>query len=129
MGLELTVTFAREAVPAWPVVSDLLARRGLAAHVRMIDGELALPDEAPPDSWRELRVGTSEGMVTARRQGDAVVLVTWGNAEASLRQTWNALAWAFAKATGGRVLTPDGPRSAGDFQHMADLPASIKDAG
>jgi hypothetical protein len=128
MGLEQTVTFARGAVPAWAVVGDLLARRGFPVHVRMIDGELALPDELPSDAWHELRLGTPQGMVTARRLGDAVVLVTWGNAEAPLRQAWNALAWAFAEATGGRIVSPDGPQAAADFQRTADLPVSIKQA-
>jgi hypothetical protein len=44
----------------------------------MIDGELAFPDEEPPEDWRELRIGTPEGMmVTIRRERDRVVLVVW----------------------------------------------------
>jgi hypothetical protein len=70
----------------------------------MIDGELAFPDEEPPADWRELRVSTPEGrMVTIRRDSDRVVLVVWGNADAGLVRTWNALTWAFAEACNGQV--------------------------
>jgi hypothetical protein len=99
--MDQTVSFAGK-VPSWPAVADLLARRGFPAQLRMIDGELAFPDEVPPEDWRELRVGTPQGMVTQRREGGAVVCVTWGNADAGMRQAWNALAWAFARAGGGQ---------------------------
>jgi hypothetical protein len=70
----------------------------------MIDGELAFPDEEPPADWRELRVSTLEGgMVTIRRDSDRVVLVVWGNADAGLVQTWNAITLAFAEACNGQV--------------------------
>jgi hypothetical protein len=125
MGMDQTVTFAGRA-PAWPAVARLLAGRGFAAQVRMIDGQLAFPDEEPPEGWRELRVGTPQGMVTARREGEAVVLVTWGNADAALRQAWNALAWAFAEAGGGQVQSPQGPLDAPSFARQADLPAALR---
>src|SRR3712207_8342677 len=35
----------------------------------------SFPDEVPPEGWRELRVGTPQGMVTLRREGGAVVCV------------------------------------------------------
>ncbi len=127
MGLDQRVGFAG-AVPAWAAVGELLARRRFPVQVRMIDGELALPDETPPDSWRELRVGTPQGMVTVRREKHEVVLVTWGNADAALLQAWNALAWAFAEAGGGRVAAPGGPVGAADFRAAADLPAPIKES-
>jgi hypothetical protein len=60
--------------------------------MRMIDGELAFPDETPPDTWRELRVGTPSGMITLRREIDGVTLVIWGNADENLRRDWNTLA-------------------------------------
>ena len=47
-------------------------------QMRMIDGELALPDETPPDGWRELRVAAPEGMVTIRRAPGRIVLGTFG---------------------------------------------------
>ena len=126
MGLDQRVGFPG-AVPAWVAVSGLLTRRQFPVQVRMIDGELALPDETPPDSWRELRVGTPQGMVTVRREKHDVVLVTWGNADAALLQAWNALTWAFAEAGGGQVAAAGGPVSAADFRAGADLPASIKE--
>lgn len=122
MGMDQTITFPAGAVPAWTVVRDLLAQHGLPVQLRMIDGELAFPDELPPESWRELRVGASSGMVTLRREPDRVVCVIWGNADAGLRQVWNALAWAFAAAADGRILTPNGPCSAGDFLRVAEVP-------
>src|SRR5262245_24084745 len=109
MGMEQTVTFRAGSMPSWSAARDLLASRGFPVHVRMIDGELALPDEAPPQNWHELRVGTTEGMmVTIRRDGDRVVLVVWENADASLLQAWNALACAFAEAGKGTIHTADG---------------------
>jgi hypothetical protein len=108
MGMELRVTFGPEARLLWPAVAELLAGRGFAVQMRMIDGELAFPDEAPPAGWRELRLGTPGGMVTLRREADGIALITWGNADAALRQAWHTLAQACAEVTGGRVGTPQG---------------------
>jgi hypothetical protein len=126
MGMDQTVTFAGGSVPAWPAVRELLHRHGFPVQVRMIDGELAFPDEAPPDSWQELRLGTPQGMVTVRRQPQQVVLVTWGNADASLRQAWNALTWAFAEAGAGQIESPQGPLTPTAFQGTADLPVALR---
>ena len=98
MGMEQTVTFPVGSLPSWSVARDLLVSRGFPMQVRMIDGELAFPDEEPPQNWRELRLGTADGMmVTVRREGDRVVLVVWGNSDASLIRAWNALACTFAE--------------------------------
>src|SRR6516225_3610696 len=86
MGLEQTVTFAEGTLPPWNQISDLLARHGFPVQVRMIDNELAFPDEVPPETWRELRLGTPQGMVTLRRESRQVAVVTWGNADAGLLQ-------------------------------------------
>jgi hypothetical protein len=126
MGLEQTVTFAGETLPPWNEISDLLARRGFPVQVRMIDNELAFPDELPPETWRELRLGTPQGMVTLRREDRQVVVVTWGNADAGLLRAWNALAWALAEATGGCIQSPSGSLHAADFLRTADLPSGIK---
>jgi hypothetical protein len=107
-------------------VSDLLARRGFGVQLRMIDGELAFPNEMPPVTWRELRIGSPQGMVTLRREPDRVVLLTWGNADAAMVQAWNALTWAFAEAGGGRVVSASGPLSAAEFLRAADLPAALR---
>jgi hypothetical protein len=126
MGQERVVTFAGGPVPPWPRVAELLTRGGLPVQTRMIDGELAFPDEQPPESWSELRVGTAQGMVTVRREADRVRLVTWGNADAALLQAWNALAWAFAEAGGGRVESAGAGQSAADFRREADLPPALR---
>ena len=125
MGMDQTVAFAG-AGPDWAAVRDLLARHGYAVQTRMIDGQLAFPDEEPPEGWRELRVGTPGGMVTVRREPGQMVLVIWGNAETALRQAWNGLAWALAEAGGGQVLTAEGTVSASDYRQRADLPESLR---
>jgi hypothetical protein len=124
--MDQKVTFAPGPVPAWAAVSGLLAECGFPAQVRMIDGELALPEETPPESWRELRVGTPQGMVTLRREADGLRVVTWGNADGAMRQAWTALTWACAAAGGGQVLSPTGPVSAEEFRRTADLPAALR---
>ena len=129
MGMDQTVRFPGGAAPAWPAVRGLLAGHGFPAKVMMIDGELAFPDEEPPATWRELRLGTPQGMVTVRRDGGGVTCVTWGNADAALRQAWNAVAWAFAAAGGGEVQTPQGPADATTFRRDADMPAGLKGSG
>lgn len=126
MGMDQTVTFEARPVPTWPAVRDLLARSGYAVQIRMIDGQLAFPDEEPPEAWNELRVGAPEGMITLRRNAAGVTLVTWGNADAGLRQAWNALTWALAEAGGGKVQTPQGGVQAAEFRRSADLPAALR---
>ena len=117
----------RFAAPTWAAVRDLLAARGYAVQTRMIDGELAFPDEEPPAAWRELRAGTPEGMVTIRREAVGVTLVVWGNADDATRQAWNALAWAFAAAGGGQVETPGGLLDAHAYRQAADLPEPLRE--
>ena len=125
MGMDQTVVFAPDRLPPWPRVAELLAGVKHPVQMRMIDGQLAFPDEEPPASWRELRVGTAAGMVSLRREVDGVSLVVWGNAERPLRETWNTLAWALAELTGGRVRTPQGELDAAQFRAAAELPASL----
>jgi hypothetical protein len=126
MGMEQTVSFAGKATPTWGAVSDLLTRRGFPVQTRMIDGQLAFPDEVPPDDWKELRLGTPQGMVTLRRNGDTVAFVTWGNADAALRQVWNALAWAFAEAGAGTVQCEQGAFDAESFRRHAEVPTALR---
>src|SRR6516165_8626551 len=127
MGQERVVTFAGGAVPPWQNVGELLTRSGFPVQMRMIDGQLAFPDEQPPESWSELRVGTAQGMVTVRREPDRVRLVIWGNADAAMFQAWNGLAWAFAEAGGGRVEAAEGTQSADEFRRQADLPPALRE--
>ena len=125
MGMEQTVTFAPGRAPTWEALRELLAARGFPVQLRMIDGELAFPDEVPPAEWRELRLGTPQGMITLRRQPDRITTVTWGNAEPALRQAWNAITWACAEVASGQVLSDTGPVSAEDYRRSADLPATL----
>src|SRR5262249_30671546 len=126
MGMEQTVTFPAGAVPSWPAVRDVLARHGLVVQLRMIDGDRAFPEEEPPEAWRELRLGMAGGMVTLRREPDRVRLVVWGNADAGLRQAWNALTWACAEAGGGQVLAGERPVSAAEYLASAELPEALR---
>jgi hypothetical protein len=92
----------------------------------MIDGELAFPEDQPIEPWRELRVSSDAGMVTVRREANQVTLVTWGNVDAALVRTRNALAWAFAESRNGRIQTDQGELAAVDFLRSADLPAELR---
>jgi hypothetical protein len=128
MGMEQIVSFGERRPPAWSAVAQLLHERGFGVQMRMIDGELAFPDEQPAETWRELRLGTPLGMVTVRRSGETVVLVTWGNADAGQRQAWHALTWAFAEVGGGQVQSAQGALSAAAFAAQAELPPALGQA-
>jgi hypothetical protein len=121
MGLELSVKFSGE-VPAWATMRAMFDRMQYPVQVRMIDGELAFPDEEPPAAWRELRLGTPGGMVSVRREPSRATFVIWGNADANLLRARNALVWAFAEAGAGVVLTDAGERSAAAFRSANELP-------
>lgn len=125
MGMDQRVTFSGP-VPAWLTVATFLTERGYPVQMRMIDGELAFPDEVPPDSWREIRVASTQGMVTLRRQEAAITLVTWGNADGGMRQLWNALAWALAAVGRGSVMTEAGPVAPEAFAKSAELPPGLR---
>lgn len=126
MGMEQSISFAGTTIPAYPVVRDFLTQRGFPLQMGLIDGELAFPDELPPDSWRELRLRTPQGMVTVRRDGERVVFVTWGNADAAMLQAWNAVVYAFAEVGGGRIETPEGVLDARAYQQRMELPAELR---
>ena len=99
MGMDQTVAFGAGGCPAWSAVADVLARRGLAVSLAMIDGELSFPDETPTATWRELRVKMAGGMVTVIREATGVKLVVWGNADARLLADRDTLAAAFTDAS------------------------------
>ena len=122
MGLDRKVSFAADKTPTWPALAALLASKQVKAQLRMIDGELAFPDEEPAEAWTELRVGIGGGMVTLRRDGDGITLVVWGNADANLQHGWNALTWAIAQLSGGAIQAESGVQSADDFARSAALP-------
>jgi hypothetical protein len=130
MGMEQAITFAVGGPPPWLAVRQLLVSGGFPVQVRMIDGELAFPDEEPPENWRELRLGTAEGkMVTVRREKDRLLLVIWGNADRGLIRAWNVLTWAFAEAGQGSIQTPEGPQTAAEYGRRNGIPgAADKDS-
>jgi len=96
MGMSQVVQCSN-GVPDWPKVADWLAKHSSPAQMRMIDGQLAFPDEMPPADWRELRVALPQGMVTIRRQITTIEIVTWDNADESMRQAWEMVARAFTE--------------------------------
>jgi hypothetical protein len=126
MGMDQKVSFPSDRTPTWPRLRDLLAGHGLPPQLRMIDGQLAFPDEEPGETWQELRIGTAAGMVTLRRESDGIRLVTWGNADAAMRQAWNALAWAVAVMSEGVIETGAGRLRADEFARTAELPDAIR---
>jgi hypothetical protein len=126
MGMEQTVAFPHSKPPTWTTVAAFLTQHGFPVTLRMIDGHLAFPDETLPETWTELRLGTPQGMVTVRRAGERLLFIVWGNADAALRQAWNALVWGFAEVGAGRIETADGPRSPDNYRRTADLPAGLQ---
>jgi hypothetical protein len=101
--MDQRIVFPPEKLPPWSQFADHCAKSNVPIQMRMIDGELAFPDETPPHDWRELRIGTPGGMVTLNRETDGVSLVVWGNADENLKRDWNALAAIL------RELTSNGP--------------------
>jgi hypothetical protein len=126
MGMDQKVVFPLENMPTWAPFVDFLARHNVPVHLRMIDGELAVPDETPPWDWRELRIGTASGIVTLLREADGIRLVIWGNADQKLRQEWNALAWAIGALTGGGIHIGAASFSSSEFADQADLPEGFR---
>ena len=126
MGMEHIVRFPSGATPELSQVMQVLADHNFAVQVRMVDGELTMPDEAPPARWGEVRLGTPSGMVTVVRRVDALHIVTWGNADAAMQRAWNAVAWAAAKVGGGQILGPDGARGPDMFRASSDFPEALK---
>jgi len=126
MGIQQSIEFEEGQVPQWEKVRDLLTDRGFPTQMRMINDQLAFPDETPPEDWQEIRIGTPQGMVTVRRDSSRLTFITWSNADQPMIQAWNALAWAFAAAGSGKVLLPDGPVTAEEFVKSAELPETFR---
>jgi hypothetical protein len=126
MGMEQAVRFGSSGVPDYETLRDFLAGVGFPLQTRMIDSELAFPDEMPPQGWREIRVGTPAGMITFRREGNTVRFVTWGNSAPDLVRAWNALVWASAHVGNGTVITESGELSAEEYRRSADLPEGFR---
>jgi hypothetical protein len=129
MGMDRVIRFAAGKLPTFEAVRERLAMSGFPIQVRMIDGQLAFPEETPPESWRELRLGTPQGMITVRRDGDQIACVTWGNADQGLLQAWNAIAWAIAVAGDGTIDESGSSQNAAEFYAAADLPEALRAKG
>lgn len=125
MGMEHVVQFPDGPIPPLSQVMGVLADHQFPVQVRMVDGELTLPDEVPSERWEEVRLGTAAGMVTLRRRGQELAVVTWGNADQAMLSAWNAVAWAVAEAGRGKIIHPAGPQSPGEFRAAVHLPASM----
>lgn len=126
MGMEHVIRFSSGGSPDLRRVMTLLAQHDFPVQVRMVDGELTLPDEAPPERWKEVRLGTSSGMVSLVRRGGEIAVVTWGNADEAMQRAWNAVAWAVAKAGDGQILRPEGPQHPDDFRASVSFPEALR---
>ncbi len=131
MGMEREIAVPQGVDVAWQDIAQCLQEHNYPVEMRMIDNELAFPDETPPDNWKEIRLGTPPGMITIRRSQTEVgatqklQVVIWGNAEEEMLAAWNVLTWACAEAVGGLVVLEDGSVSAIEFRNRAKLPESF----
>jgi hypothetical protein len=96
MGLEREVVFSG-SVPPWSAVMARLS----GVQMRMIDGNLAAPDEEPEEPWRELRVAREGEMLTIRRGADRIVVVGWADPTPARQRLTDDLLRAFAEAAAG----------------------------
>jgi hypothetical protein len=120
--MEHVVRFPGEGSPDLRLAMALLAEHGFPVQMRMVDGELTMPDEVPPVKWNEVRLGIPSGMVTLLRRGQELHVVTWGNADEAMQRAWNAVAWAVAKAGDGQILRGEGPQGPDAFRVSVPLP-------
>lgn len=121
MGAEVGVTWKPGDTPAWDDVKRLLAERGVNVQMRMIDGAIAFPDEAPTAEWKEIRVAGPGGMATIKREATRVRVITWGEADPALERLRAMIAWAFAQLSAGEVHSDDGTLDAEAFRQLAGL--------
>jgi hypothetical protein len=63
-------------------------------------------------------VAVEKNMVTLRRTGSAVSVVTWGNADQAMLELRDAILLGFAKAGSGTVVTEEGRWSAEAFEEQ-----------
>ncbi len=121
MGLERQIQIADETPVTWPAIHSRLMDAGETPALRMIDGELAFPDDDPPTEWQELRISLSGGMVTIRRTREGIATVVWGNADAGLMRSWNVLTWAIACESGGMINHENAQLTASDYASQMKL--------
>lgn len=103
MGLDRKLRFDPARTPEWPALVARCKSLGIDVAMRMIDGELALPDEMPSPTWREVRVAVAGDMITLRREPDGIALVVWGNAGDAMLERRDRLAEAIVALTGGTI--------------------------
>lgn len=123
--MEHVIRFSSGGSPDLRRVMVLLAQHNFPVQVRMVDGELTLPDEALPEKWKEVRLGTPAGMVTLMRRGGELAVVTWGNADEAMQRAWNGVAWAVATAGEGEIIRPGGPQRPDDFRASVPFPEAL----
>ncbi len=126
MGMEYSLRFSEQGVPPLHRILAVLAEHNFPVQVRMVDGELTLPDEVPPGGWKEVRLGTSVGMVTLVRRGQELAVVTLGNADKAMQSAWNAVAWAAAKTGQGKIVRAEGLQGASEFRASVLMPEIMR---
>jgi len=126
VGMEHVVRLPGEASLDLHRMMALLAEYTYPVQMRMVDGELTMPDEVPPEGWKEVRLGTPSGMLTLVRRGPELLVVTWGNANDPMQRAWNAVAWAVAKAGGGQILRPEGLQNPEEFRASMPMPDVLR---
>ena len=129
MGMDRRIAVPPNTSFDWRRASAFFAARRFPLKMMMIDGQLAFPDEEPPATWQELRVGAPGGMVTLRREPDGIRVVTWGNAAGPMLESWNALCWGLAVAFGGTIEHEGMSRSPDEFLKTAAIPADLLTGG
>lgn len=116
MGMDQSVQFSSGNIPDWNSVQSFFQEQGFPIELRMIEGELAFPDESPPEDWKEIRVGTEAGMISIRRDGSTLSFVIWGNSDLAMIAAWNRLTWGYAKLGEGTITTSEGSFNADEFE-------------
>jgi hypothetical protein len=96
MGVEREVLLPG-GIPPWSAVAAQLQ----GVQMRMIDGNLAAPDEEPEVGWREIRVSREGEMIAIKRFADRVVLVGWADPTPARQRLTDDLARAWAEALPG----------------------------
>lgn len=91
MGMEVVVP--RTEVDLAALLSEL-AREGFASTIMMVDNQLRMPNAAPPESWRDVRLKTPAGTVTLNRRPTGIAVLVFGNADAALQAAQHRVAAA-----------------------------------
>jgi hypothetical protein len=101
MGQEIVIPTSKQSW-SWEDFLEHCQRKNLSMEMRMIDGNLAFPDEKPEPDWREVRIATANGMITLRRELGAIRFVIWGNASPELMEDHRQIAEACREVSSER---------------------------